>query len=80
MYYLNDLWEYDSENDSWTRKADLIDNNGKPAPRSEAIAASVGSKGYVGTGKNEDANQLNDFYEYDPSTNQWKMLASVGRE
>lgn len=62
-----DWWEYDSETDTWTQKADLIDINGEG--RTNAVAFAIDNYGYVGTGYSIDV--LNDFWQYDPSLNQW---------
>lgn len=45
--------------------------------RTEAVAFSIGNKGYVGTGSyNSYPTPLDDFWEYTPETNTWlKLLA-----
>src|ERR1700733_4379247 len=52
----NDLWEYNSVNNSWTQKASLpgITRNG-------AIAFAIGTKAYVGCGQDAAYNKLNDM-------------------
>lgn len=42
--------------------------------RQNAVAFAIGNKGYVGTGN--DLNDTNDFYSYDPATDQWTKVAS----
>ena len=56
---------------TWTQKSDF----GGTA-REMAIGFSIGSKGYIGTGKN--ASAYKDFWEYDPSTNTWTQKADFG--
>ncbi|MFN0201570.1 MAG: T9SS type A sorting domain-containing protein [Bacteroidia bacterium] len=72
--YRNDFWEFNPTSNSWTQKADL------PAQgRSEAVGFSIGGKGYIGTGYyyiQPIAEGLNDFWEYDPTTNQWTQKAN----
>jgi N-acetylneuraminic acid mutarotase len=63
-----EFWQYDASSDTWQRKADL------PAiERSNAIGFAIGDKGYLGFGINllNSANPLNDFWEYNPDTDQW---------
>jgi N-acetylneuraminic acid mutarotase len=62
---LNDLWEYDMEQDFWTQKAAF-----PGSPRSSAVAFAVGEKGYFGTGY-DGKDYYKDFWEYDPQTNTW---------
>ena len=59
-----DFWEYDPDNDTWTRKADF----GGTA-RSNAVGFSIGNKGYIGTAN--WGNSSDDFWEYDPATDIW---------
>jgi hypothetical protein len=59
---------------SWTQKAGLMDT-----ARYNAVGFSIGSKGYIGTGKGANWNSYkNDFWEYDPSTNAWTQKANFG--
>jgi len=62
----NDFWEYNPTADTlggtpWTQKT----NFGGTA-RTRAVAFSVGTKGYVGTGYN-GTNYYKDFWEYNPT-------------
>ncbi len=63
-----DLWEYNPNTDTWTRKA----NFGGSA-RSGAVGFSVGTMGYIGTGGGKI-----DFWEYNPVTNTWTRKADFG--
>jgi len=71
---LNDLWQYNPANDTWTQKANL-----PGSVRRDAIAFAINSKGYVGTGIDNDESmlgtKLNDFWEYNPTTNTWTQKA-----
>jgi N-acetylneuraminic acid mutarotase len=67
--YTQDFWEYDPANNMWTKKADFGGGG-----RIAAIAFSMNSKGYVGTGISS-AGVQKDFYEYDPSNNTWTKKA-----
>ncbi len=70
--FLSDFWEYDPESESWTQKADFIGT-----ARRQAVAFSIDSMGYVGTG--QDINGFtNDFYQYNPLTNTWVQIADFG--
>jgi N-acetylneuraminic acid mutarotase len=73
FFYKNDFWEYDLGTSgslgTWTQKA----NFGGP-PREYAVGFSFGDKGYIGTGYSNI--RLNDFWEYNPSTNLWIQKAN----
>ena len=43
-------------------------------PRSDAVAFTIGDKGYVGTGY-DGSDRLNDFWEYNPTLNNWTRKA-----
>jgi photosystem II stability/assembly factor-like uncharacterized protein len=67
---------------TWSQKANVAGST-----RQGAIAFSIGSKGYVGTGAaviGRDVNtnlvysNLKDFWEYDPATNTWTQKADFG--
>lgn len=55
---------------TWTQQADF----GGTA-RTGAVGFSIGNKGYLGTGN--DDNYKNDFWEYDVETNAWTQKADV---
>lgn len=69
---LNDFWQYNPANDSWTQKANV------PGPsRAWAIAASANGLGYFGLGGDPgQTTSYNDFYEYDPQLNTWTAKAN----
>jgi N-acetylneuraminic acid mutarotase len=65
--YTYDFWEYDPVTNIWNAKAKFP--GGK---REGAIAFSIGSKGYLGTGTDGASFQrTKDLWEYDPSSNTW---------
>lgn len=66
----NELWEYDSQNDTWTKKA-----NFPGVCRFLTSGFSINGKGYVGLGRNNTNLQETDFWEYDPSTDSWTQKA-----
>jgi len=43
-------------------------------PRSDAVAFTIGDKGYIGTGY-DGSDRLNDFWEYDPLLDSWTQKA-----
>lgn len=67
----NDFWMYDPVTDEWTQKADF--GGGQ---RWYAVAFSVGGKGYVGLGWDQDWNYHTDIWEYDPQTDTWIQKAN----
>jgi N-acetylneuraminic acid mutarotase len=76
-FIYKDLWEYNIENNSW-KKCAVFPGLG----RSNAVAFSIGGKGYVGLGSyyNDGSNFSTDFYEYDPLNNTWKQKAEFPGE
>jgi len=58
---------------TWTQKT----NFGGIA-RQEAAGFTIGNKAYIGTGWNGAGSCLQDFWEWDPSTNIWTQKANFG--
>jgi N-acetylneuraminic acid mutarotase len=69
--YLNDLWEYDASNNSWTQKA-----NFPGAARYTSASFVIGNYAYVGMGKS--GPWYSDFYKYDPANDLWTQIANIG--
>lgn len=74
-----ELWEFDPATNIWTQKA-----NFPGAGRRVGVAFAIGTKGYYGTGDNGSpfSTYLNDFYEYDSTTDTWTQKGNfpgVGR-
>lgn len=67
---LGDFWQYDPEADTWTQ---LNDFGG--TARYNAVAFTIGSKAYVGTG-NDGSNYNGDFWEYNPDEDTWTEIVS----
>jgi N-acetylneuraminic acid mutarotase len=70
---LNDWWEYDIATDTWTQKDDL------PGPtRHHPFYFGIDGIAYVGFGHGDTmGGQLsiyNDFYMFDPATDEWTQL------
>jgi len=79
--FLNDLWEFNSVDSSWTRKANLPESF---KARVKAVAGVIGLKAYVGMGAVspyvEPNKQFNDFWEYDTQTDTWTRKADFPGE
>ena len=58
-----------SQADTWQQKASI-----PGSIRYLAVGFSIGSKGYIGTGF-DGSNNLQDFWEFDPSSNTWSQKA-----
>jgi N-acetylneuraminic acid mutarotase len=75
----NDFWEYDPTSNQWTQKANL--GTADSTIRREAFGLSIGNKGYIGGGfffGNTTTKLVpNDFWEYDPASNQWTEKANI---
>src|SRR6266704_6411576 len=59
--------------DTWTQKVDFAGRG-----REFVVGFSIGSKGYVGTGQDNNQNLKNDLWEYDPATDTWTQKANFG--
>ncbi len=59
-------------NEKWTQKAFL---NESP---DLAVGFSIGSKGYVGTGRGKSGSYKFDFWEFNPTTNVWTQKNNFG--
>jgi N-acetylneuraminic acid mutarotase len=71
FYPSKSLYEYNPDSDCWIKKADFPGE-----PRTGAVAFTIGSKAYVGTGLTFDGSRyLQDFWEYDQTTNTWTKKA-----
>jgi len=68
---LVDFWEFDPITNTWTQKANFLDN------RSGSTSFSIGDLGYAGLG-NASGTSKNDFYCYNPITNTWTRKANFG--
>jgi N-acetylneuraminic acid mutarotase len=68
----HEFWEWDQTTDIWTQKADFAGGQ-----RAAAVGFSIGNKGYIGTGINSDQASylLQDFWEWDQSSNTWARVA-----
>jgi len=67
------LWEYDSEKNSWSAKA-----NFSGGIRRSGISFSIGQKGYMGFGE-DTKGFFYDLYEYDPTIGEkgeWELVSS----
>ncbi|HLK27594.1 MAG TPA: kelch repeat-containing protein [Puia sp.] len=74
--YFSDFWQYDPTGNSWKKVASLGDANNGLTPRYNAVAFGLDKYGYgyVGTGNDGRGNQLNDFWQYDPTADKWTEL------
>ena len=61
-----------SADTTWTKRA-----NFGGSPRIGGVGFSIGTKGYIGTGVNNNVT-LSDMWEYDPALNTWSQKANFG--
>lgn len=66
----NEFWEYDPQNDTWTKKTDF-----PGICRFLTSGFSINGKGYIGLGRNIGNQLETDFWEYDPTTDSWTQKA-----
>jgi N-acetylneuraminic acid mutarotase len=69
---LDDFWEYDPINDTWTQKA-----NFPGGVRAFASGFSIGNKGYIGLGSDGNISHQ-DVWEYNASNDSWIQKTSLG--
>lgn len=81
-YFANykDWWEYDIPTNTWTEKDDL-----PGPPRHHPFYFGIDGIAYVGFGHGNDGiggqlNVYNDFYKFDPETDEWTQLADFPGE
>ncbi len=67
--FAQDFWEYDPYYNNWIQKSNFGGTS-----RAYANGFCIGNKGYMGMGSNPGI--LTDFYEWNPKTNVWTLLAS----
>ena len=70
---IKELWEYNPENDLWTRKADFPGSK-----RSSGVALSINEKGYIVGGQYWKTSWIyypKDLWEYDPLRDEWTQKA-----
>src|SRR5207248_2082496 len=62
---LQDFWEWNQANNTWTQKADFGGTG-----RSYATGFSIGAQGYIGTGM-DNSSYRQDFWEWDQASDTW---------
>ena len=70
-FYGTDLWQYDPNNDTWTRMADFPGGD-----RQQLSSFSLEGKGYVGLGIDHDIFRK-DWWCYTPSSDTWEQVTSL---
>ncbi|MBK9638051.1 MAG: T9SS type A sorting domain-containing protein [Bacteroidetes bacterium] len=68
--FRNEFFKYDPNLNQWTQLT-----NFPGTARTGSVGFSIGSKGYVGTGRDNNGN-TDQFWEYDPLLNSWTQKAS----
>ncbi len=74
LHVSSEFWEYDPATDAWVEKSSIPAYFG----RAYAVAFSIGTKGYIGTGNWYDGTAVSyyqDFWEWDQATNVWTQKA-----
>lgn len=69
------MYSYDVQQDDWDNELSLGGDDGGGLSRGSACAFSVYDKGYICTGQGDNANYLNDLWEYDPVLEVWTQKA-----
>ncbi|MEQ8907697.1 MAG: kelch repeat-containing protein [Vicingaceae bacterium] len=70
--FLNDLWQYDPQTDSWTQKTTL-----PSTPRSGAASFVIDSIAYILGGKNQNNQALDEVWAYDMSQDSWQQKQNL---
>jgi N-acetylneuraminic acid mutarotase len=73
--YMTDFYAFSQEDGYWVSVPSF-----PGTPRERCVSFSIDGKGYVGLGYNreEDQEELGDWWMYDPETNEWTQLAEFG--
>ncbi len=69
------MYSYDILQNDWDNEQSLGGDNGSGLSRGSACAFSIDNKGYITTGQGDNANFLNDTWEYDPIADVWTQKA-----
>ena len=75
--YKRSFYSYDPGENDWDREESLGGVNGSGLGRNLAVGFEAGGKAYVGTGQGA-ASFYGDFWEFDPTTQQWTIMTNVG--
>ena len=73
--YKRSLFAYNPFVDDWDKIESIGGELGLGLNRSSAVAFTIGSSAYVGTGQGA-APYFNDFWRYDQATNSWTQVAN----
>ena len=74
-HYLNDLWQYNPETDTWTYVSQCPGNKRVNATIAAADGALYMGLGYSASHAYNDTAYLRDWWKYDPQNGQWTSLA-----
>lgn len=66
---LSDFWEVDLTTREWTRKKNLSGLHG-------AVSFVIGEYGYVGTGEGVNGSATDNFFRYNPATDEWSGVSA----
>jgi N-acetylneuraminic acid mutarotase len=70
-----DVWEYDPQADTWTRK-----NPFPGAQRYRAISFVLGNTGYLGGGASQRSATMRELWAYNPQDDSWTQKANVEQD
>ncbi len=66
---LDNVWEFNSENETWKQKLDIDrDHGAENVQRTNAVAFVINGLGYIATGTGQNSREV---WEYDPSKDDW---------
>ncbi|HAN76762.1 MAG TPA: hypothetical protein DCQ31_02750 [Bacteroidales bacterium] len=79
--YVAQIWKYSQASNTWDSFSPHTSIGSKPGdfqPRRNAVAFTVGTKGYIGLGENVNGDILSDFWEIDLEKQTWIQIKGLG--
>lgn len=70
---LIDTWQYDTQHNTWTKKADFGSGDSRATARRDATGFAIGNYGYIVCGYDTTGSNKKDSWVYDPTIDKWSL-------